>query len=180
MTDYRKFVIVGEVGAGKTQLVATLSDIAPVTTEAESSIDIGKQMTTVGIDYGRIALSNEMALGLYGVPGQERYSFLWEMVNQSVWGLLVLIRCDQPFSMDYLDRLLGFFIQPDASIPCMVGLTHAEQADDLTLELITAQAEQVLHHRDLSAPMMRLDCRERQSGLSILQTFNAMNRNFSA
>ena len=89
--EYNKLAIVGEVGSGKTKIINTLSEISPVKTEAESSIDIGKKYTTVGIDYGRITLSEDTALGLYGVPGQERYSFLWEFVNTNLWGLLIPI-----------------------------------------------------------------------------------------
>ena len=104
--DYRKLAIVGEVGAGKTKLVKTLSEIAPLTTEAESSIDIGKKHTTVGIDYGRISLSEDMALGLYGVPGQERYSFLWKLVNTNLWGLLLLIKSGETPDFENLDNII--------------------------------------------------------------------------
>ena len=65
--------VVGDVGAGKTQLIRSLSEIDPLSTEAQSSIDIGKEFTTVGIDYGRINLDEDTALGLYGVPGQQRF-----------------------------------------------------------------------------------------------------------
>lgn len=109
--NYQKLAIIGEVGAGKTQLVRTLSEINPVETEAKSSIDIGKEYTTVGIDYGRITLSDDMALGIYGVPGQERFSFLWEFVNQSLWGLLILIRYGETPDYANIDKLLDFFRQ---------------------------------------------------------------------
>ena len=73
--NYRKLAIVGEVGAGKTKMIATLSEINPIETEAESSVDIGKKYTTVGIDYGRISLSEDTALGLYGLPST---TLMWQ------------------------------------------------------------------------------------------------------
>ena len=79
--DYHKLVIFGEVGSGKTQLINTLSEITTFETEEKSSRDIGKEMTTVGIDYGRIQLDETSALGLYGVPGQERYQFLLSLIH---------------------------------------------------------------------------------------------------
>ena len=88
---YKKLAIVGEVGAGKTQLIKVISEISPFATEAKSSVDIGKEYTTVGIDYGRLTLDEDVALGLYGLPGQKRFSMLWEMVRQGLWGLLVLV-----------------------------------------------------------------------------------------
>ena len=63
---YNKLAIVGEVGAGKTQLINTISEISPFATEARSSVDIGKEFTTVGIDYGRLSLDADIALGLFG------------------------------------------------------------------------------------------------------------------
>ncbi len=62
--DYRKLAIIGEVGAGKTQFVRTLSEISTIKTEAVSTMDIGKDLTTVGIDYGRIMIDQQTALGL--------------------------------------------------------------------------------------------------------------------
>ena len=73
--NYQKLAIIGEVGAGKTQMVKTLSEISPFETEVKSSIDIGKEYTTVGIDYGRITLSDDMALGIYGVQVKSVFLF---------------------------------------------------------------------------------------------------------
>ena len=107
--DYQKLAIIGEVGAGKTQLVKTLSEISPLETEAKSSIDIGKEYTTVGIDYGRITLADDMALGIYGVPGQERYSFLWEF---ELYCLTVkeLLRSNTPCSAQHVKSVFVFTI----------------------------------------------------------------------
>jgi signal recognition particle receptor subunit beta len=107
--EYLKMAIIGEVGAGKTQLVKTLSQIKPFETEAKSTIDIGKEFTTVGVDYGRLMISDDLALGLYGLPGQERYSFVWETVNQSLWGLLILVKYGEKVDFDNIDKVLKFF-----------------------------------------------------------------------
>ncbi len=175
LPDYRKLVIIGDIGAGKTQLIQTLSEISPVTTEANSSIDIGKDLTTVGIDYGRISLNEETALGLYGVPGQERFSFLWDMVSESVWGLMVLVKSTEPPRLDYLDRLLSHFIDAKEKTPCMVALTHSETVEHSELKNLSAQIDLVLHERDVSAPTLPIDCRSEQSAMLLLHTFNAMN-----
>jgi len=173
--EYQKLAIAGEVGSGKTKLIATLSEISPLQTEAKSSIDIGKEYTTVGIDYGRISLGSETALGLYGVPGQERYSFLWEMVNTSLWGLLILIKCGETPDYDNLGKLLTFFAPNEQATKCMVGITHCDGMDDGTVSALSLEIQAMLKHYNIMAPVLNIDPRKRDSALSVLQVFNAMN-----
>lgn len=172
---YQKLAIIGEVGAGKTQTVKTLSEINPFGTEARSTIDIGKEYTTVGIDYGRITLSDDMALGLYGVPGQERYSFLWEFVNHSLWGLLILIKYGENPDYDNLDKMLTFFAPEKSQTTCIIGVTHCEDSDEFGMSALNQEIRTILIHHDIVAPIVELDPRNRESATSLLVLFNALN-----
>lgn len=173
--DYQKLAIIGEVGAGKTQLIETLSEISPFGTEAKSTIDIGKEYTTVGIDYGRITLSDSMALGLYGVPGQERYSFLWEFVNRSLWGLLILIKYGEIPNYDNLDKMLTFFNPEKSQTTCIVAITHCEEADEFDIATLGQEIRAMLIHHNVVAPVINIDPRNRESATSLLVLFNALN-----
>src|SRR5947207_13824116 len=83
-----KVIIAGGFGVGKTTMVGTLSDIPPLTTEAAmttASVGIddtsqvsGKTTTTVAMDFGRIAIDEDMVLFLFGTPGQDRFGFMWD------------------------------------------------------------------------------------------------------
>ena len=174
--DYRKLAVVGEVGSGKTRLIHSLSEISPIETEAESSIDIGKKLTTVGIDYGRVTLSSDTALGLYGVPGQERYSFLWDFVNSSLWGLLVLIKFGQSPNYKNLDKLLTFFSPADKKVACIVGISHAEAAEADELSVLSMEVRSILERHAVDAPVLSVDPRSRESSILLLHTLNALNR----
>jgi len=173
--DYRKLAIIGEVGAGKTCMIASMSEISPLETEAESSVDIGKKYTTVGIDYGRISLSEDMALGLYGVPGQERYSFLWELVNTSLWGLLILVKHGETPDYEALNKLLKFFSPNENETACVVGVTHCETADSDSLQALNQEIQSVLAHHSVTAPIISVDPRSEESATSLLHIFNAIN-----
>jgi len=165
--EYKKLAIIGEVGSGKTRLIKTLSEISPFETEAKSSIDIGKEFTTVGIDYGRISLASDVALGLYGVPGQERYSFLWEFVNKSLWGLLILVKSGETPDYENLEKLLNFFEPQKKSIACMVGITHCEDEDDEELTALSQEIQEILKQHDIVGPVVSIDPRESNSAMTI-------------
>ncbi|MEM7361186.1 MAG: GTPase [Pseudomonadota bacterium] len=174
--SYHKLAVIGEVGVGKTQLINTLSSIDPLLTEAKSSIDIGKKFTTVGIEYGRINLDSDTALGLYGVPGQERFSFLWDFVNSNLWGLVLLIRFQAELHLENMDHLLEFFAPRENGVACLVALTHCE---DGNLEARNSAAKKIqarLNNHGLISPVLFVDARQRESAESILHALNAINR----
>ena len=113
-----KVVVAGGFAVGKTTLIASISDIEPLTTEAamtEHSMGVDdagraardKSTTTVAMDFGRIALPGDLWLYLFGTPGQDRFSFMWDDLVQGAVGALVLVdteRLDQCFAaVDYFE-----------------------------------------------------------------------------
>lgn len=88
-----KIVFSGPMGAGKTQAIASLSDIPVVSTEVKNN-DLhthSKALTTVGMDYGELTLDGGVSIGLYGTPGQERFNFIWPILAQGALGVIILI-----------------------------------------------------------------------------------------
>lgn len=88
-----KIVFSGPMGAGKTQAIASLSDIPVVSTEVQNTdLDTNaKLLTTVGMDYGELSIEGGVSIGLYGTPGQERFSFIWPILSQGALGVVILI-----------------------------------------------------------------------------------------
>ena len=113
-----KIVIAGGFGTGKTTLVSSVSEIPPLTTEellTSASIGIddvtgveSKTHTTVALDFGRITISPDVVLYLFGTPGQDRFWFMWDELAQGAVGAIVLVdtrRLDTSFpAIDYFER----------------------------------------------------------------------------
>jgi signal recognition particle receptor subunit beta len=109
-----KFVITGPFAAGKTTLVKTMSEIPVIGTETvvtDHTSDI-KSNTTVSMDFGKLTLVDEdmiVELSLFGTPGQERFSFMWDVLAEGMDGYVVLVDLSRPESFDEAAGIVAHF-----------------------------------------------------------------------
>ncbi|WNV88834.1 ATP/GTP-binding protein [Umezawaea sp. Da 62-37] len=163
-----KIVIAGGFGTGKTTMVKSVSEIAPLQTEellTEASVGVddlagveGKTTTTVALDFGRITISPEIVLYLFGTPGQGRFWFMWDELAQGAIGAVVLVdtrRLDSSFpSIDFFER---------RDIPFIVAVNCFESAHKYGIDEVRRALD-----LDRAIPVVLCDVRNRESSKAVL------------
>jgi uncharacterized protein len=163
-----KIVFTGPMGAGKTTAIRAISDIAPVSTEVDNTdrASYDKDSTTVALDYGQLLLEDGTAVRLYGTPGQERFSFMWEILCNGAIGVVLLIDGSSATALEDLRTYAQAFhrINPDQPFVIGVGRTNPDDVGQLD------RYAQSLAAGGIVAPVFDVDVRNREDVLLLIET----------
>ena len=163
-----KILIAGGFGVGKTTMVGAVSEVKPLQTEEYLTVvgvgvdDVAgvaeKNTTTVAMDFGRITVSPELVVYLFGTPGQERFWFMWDDLVHGALGAVVLAdtrRLESSFgSIDFFES---------RGIPFVVGVNCFHGRQNRTVPEVREALDLAPH-----VPIMMGDLRERPVSRDVL------------
>ncbi|MFE2070690.1 ATP/GTP-binding protein [Streptomyces sp. NPDC059467] len=168
VTATAKIVVAGAFGVGKTTFVGSVSEVPPVhmeetITQASALVDEldrtpEKTTTTIGVDFGRKHLGDDLVLYLFGTPGQARFRFLWEELMVGALGALVLV---DPRDLDASHEILTLL--EEAEVAYAVAVNQFDGAPRYPL----AEIHEALA-LDGHTPLTVCDARERASCMQAL------------
>lgn len=165
-----KLLVAGGFGVGKTTMVSSISEIKTLRTEekiseiSSATDDLtgieSKTTTTVALDFGRITISSQLVLYLFGTPGQNRFWFMWQELSLGALGGVVLVdtrRLEECFgTVDFFES---------RQIPFVIGVNCFDGAELYDEEEIRAALD-----LDPRVPVQFCDVRERESSKQLLVT----------
>jgi signal recognition particle receptor subunit beta len=125
-----KMVVTGPFSSGKTSFIGSVSEIPVVRTERKitDATRSVKEQTTVAMDFGRITIDKDLALYLFGTPGQKRFDFMWEILSEGMLGFVVLVDSARPETFREARRILDTF-RSYSNTPFVIAANKQDDED---------------------------------------------------
>ena len=159
-----KVLVTGPFDAGKTTFIRTISEITVLSTERPVSGGQQQDTTTVAMDFGRITVGGDLALYLFGTPGQERFEFMWDILAEGMLGFVFMFDASRADAGEEARRIQAAFAEL-ADVPHVVAVNRVGTGDGADRRLAEIRA---LLDLDDDVPVLACDARERDDVKQVL------------
>lgn len=127
-----KVVVTGPFASGKTTFISTASNGAVIGSENDVSdaTQALKQSTTTAMDHASVLIDGTGSkVGLFGTPGQERFSFMWPVLSQGMDAYLILIDASRLQARAQARSIVRAFESFAPDVPFLVAVNRWEEGD---------------------------------------------------
>lgn len=129
-----KILFLGPAASGKTTAVRSLCGDNMVDTEVRPTDELLqiKEETTVALDYGALPFGEGKKLHIYGAPGQDRFSFMIEILSKGCLGVILLVSAAEVSANNIVETIKGYqkYLK---NTPFVIGLTHSDKVDQASV-----------------------------------------------
>lgn len=169
-----KILITGTMGAGKTTAIGQVSEIPPVLTDVANTRrdQSDKATTTAAFDYGELDIGEGDTLRLYGTPGQERFSFMWQVLARGALGVIYLMDCSREEPLADLGGFIEGLGETARQLPSVVALNKLSPEDEVQLAEVF---QDYLELDGLDWPVVPADVRDREQVLDAFELLLSMS-----
>jgi uncharacterized protein len=162
-----KILITGPYGAGKTTFIKNLTNIPFVSTEekvtTEDKLLPDKRFTTVGLDYGRIIISEDLYVYLFGTPGQERFDFMWEDLLKGSLAVIIMVDRTNFSSIVSATNFIKFYTSR-TNIPIIIGANKSDCKETLDIQVIKS-----FYNKIIDCPVLECSAKNKDSSSNLLK-----------
>ncbi|RMD46674.1 MAG: GTP-binding protein [Aquificota bacterium] len=130
-----KVLVTGDFSSGKTQFIKTLTSDTFSTEKRITDIKEAekKSETTVAMDYGKLFLEGK-AIHLFGTPGQERFKFMWDVLDKNKSGFILLVDSTNIENIKNGANFIDYFYKDN--IPFVIGCNKQDLPGALSVNEI--------------------------------------------
>ncbi len=130
-----KVLVTGGFSVGKTQLIKTLTDdfISTEKPITDNNEILYKENTTVAMDYGKINIDGK-TVHLFGTPGQERFRFMWEVLDKNKSAFILLVDSTDIKKIKEAETFLDYFSKDN--VPFVIGCNKQDVEGALSVQEI--------------------------------------------
>ena len=170
-TTTHQVVFVGPFGVGKTTALRTVSDIPVVNTDvasSEISTDAaleGKTGTTAGFDYGEWRFMDGSRVSLIGIPGQERFNTMWDVMLPRSSAIVLWLYGNREGGLAECRKWLDALAERKAISRLAVLLTRV---NDIEAERVLEPYRELISQYHPLAPVMTADPRRQPDVLQAI------------
>jgi signal recognition particle receptor subunit beta len=168
VADPVKVVVLGPFAVGKTSFVGAVSEIKSASTEEKMTAagalvdDLRgleqKDTTTVALDFGRVTVTEDIVLYLFGAPGQPRFaSMITDLMAGALGGVVLVDTQRVTDSWDAMERM------EEAGLPYVVAVNRFPASPRCS----DAELYEALD-LDPATPLVTCDVRQRESAKTVL------------